>query len=81
MWEWLPWVRRRARRAVAQALAEAQAAQEREHQEAVQRILTAGRRRNEGPEWLHATMPLPTLNRPLMTPAQKWRDNGGRQQH
>ncbi len=73
---WLHWIRERKTRRAA-ALAAAQAAQDAAHRAAVQRILAA--RRNEGPRWdREATVPLPLLNRPLMTPAQRWRGNGGR---
>jgi hypothetical protein len=63
---------------MAAALAAAEAAQEHERRAARQRLLDAARR-NAGPEWQNErTVPLPVLNRPLMTPGQAWRGNGGR---
>ncbi len=72
---WLRWMSERKTRR-AKALAAAQAAQDAAHRAAVHRILAA--RRNEGSRWdREDTVPLPALSRPLMTPAQRWRGNGG----
>ncbi|HEX8627237.1 MAG TPA: hypothetical protein VF755_03590 [Catenuloplanes sp.] len=70
--------RRRCRRRGRQAAeAAAQALQVTAHLAARQRILDLARR-NDGPVWNAPTMPLPAVDRPLMTPAQRFRGNGGR---
>lgn len=84
---WLPWVRRRAGRDAKQprcAAAETgRQMQRQEYDAAVQRIIDASQRRNERHDWHHATLRLPlvrrslTAGRPLMTPGQAWRGNGG----
>ncbi len=68
----------RGRRRAAWIEAAAEAAQEAERQAARKRLIDAARR-NGGREWHEApTRPLPVVDRPLMTPAQIWRGNGGR---
>jgi type II secretory pathway pseudopilin PulG len=75
---WLRWTQGRHTRRAAKALAAAEAAQEAERLAARQRLLDIARR-NAGPGWQHeSTVPLPVLNRPLMTPGQAWRGNRGR---
>ncbi len=70
---WLRWTQRRRTRRAAEAMAAAEAAQEAERRAARQRLLDVARR-NAGPGWQHgSTVPLPVLNRPLMTPGQAWR--------
>jgi hypothetical protein len=66
MW-WDRWRRRSARRIAAQA----EAVQEAERQAAIQRMLGAAH--NTGPAWNAPTRPLPTRNRPLLTPGQEAR--------
>ncbi|HEX8630401.1 MAG TPA: hypothetical protein VF755_19750 [Catenuloplanes sp.] len=70
-------MRRRAR--IKHRAAEtAQAAQLAEHRAAQQRLLDLARG-NAGPDWDGPTTPLPNVTeRPLMTPAQRFRGNGGR---
>jgi hypothetical protein len=73
---WLPWVRRR-RLARERALAAAEAAQRAATKAAIRRIIEEGHR-NERPGWDARTMPLPQLNRVLMTPAAEHRTRRNR---
>ncbi len=71
--EWtLPWTRRRIRRANAAARRAAEQAQEAEREAARQRLLDLAR---TPARWHTSTMPLPTVGRPLMTPAAEWRSS------
>lgn len=74
---WLPWVRRRHARDA--ALAAAEAAERAAHAEARRRIIE-GAQGNVGPAWWRAqrTVPLPTVDRPLMTPAAEHRTRRNR---
>jgi hypothetical protein len=69
----LPWMRRRRTRVQQRLAALAEQIQENERRAARQRLLEAARRRNTGPAWNAATLPLPITNRPLLTPGQAHR--------
>ncbi len=71
---WWHWRSRSARLMAAQA----EAAQEAERRAAMQRMLDAAH--NAGPAWNAPTKPLPTRNRPLLTPGQAARSRHRRSQ-